>query len=101
MKHGTPSKENQEIGYQILDYYVRKNSFNYAAANKEMSSLAITDIRTDGDTVEIYTGRPGLLIGRKGANIDSLTNFLGKKVKIVESFHWNEILCAYDPAEVF
>jgi ribosomal protein S3 len=36
------------------------------------------------NSVSITTARPGLLIGKRGINIDALTHYLGTKVKIIE-----------------
>ena len=50
--------------------------------------------------LEIYTSRPGYLIGRKGKNIDALQEFLKDyKILIFESFNWNDILIPQNYAE--
>jgi ribosomal protein S3 len=35
-------------------------------------------------SITITTERPGILIGKRGTNIDALEKFLGTKVKIIE-----------------
>lgn len=89
----------QEIAAQIGVFFLRKNNNDYEAARKEILELRISEITYEnppGD-VAISLSRPGLLIGRRGEQIDSLTKFLGKQIKIVEvnqSLH--DYLLPYD-----
>jgi predicted PilT family ATPase len=91
-----PSQQAEGIGYAISSFYLNKHNQDYLAAQKEVEKLKIVNITIENDVVTISTSRPGLLIGRKGGNIDALEKHLDKKIKIVESFHWDEILVPYN-----
>lgn len=101
MIHNAPNADQEAIAHKISNFYLQKNANDYAKAKEEIEKLRIFDIRLNGENVEIYLGRPGLIIGKKGTNIDNLTAFLGEPVKIFKSFHWNDILVPteYDPAD--
>jgi hypothetical protein len=89
-----PSHEARTIGYEIAAYYLKKHG-NEEASNEAMGALRVTDIRVEGDKVEIHLCRPGLLIGSKGENIEGLIKHLNKKVHIVEAFDWGNVLRNY------
>lgn len=97
MVHNKPSPEIEKIGYAICSFYTAKYNHDYVEANKAMAMLQIRDIKKDSDVIEIYLGRPDLIIGRLGENIDALEKWLKCKIKIIETFCWEHILCAYDP----
>ena len=93
-----PSQELQDIGYEIGHFYLKKCGNNYQAAQKEVESLKITNIeKVNDDTINITLARPGLLIGRKGQNIEALVDHLKKKINITEGFHWDSVLVPEDP----
>jgi len=94
-----PSQQAEEIGYAISNFYLNKNNQSYSAAQKDVENLKITNITIENDVVTISIARPGLLIGCEGENIDALEKHLDKKIKIVESFHWDQILVPYDYSE--
>jgi ribosomal protein S3 len=80
--------------YRTLTRLIRKFAINVElddakivgqAIEKTMVDLRITKIELVNNEVIVTTGRPGLIIGRKGETIDKLTLFLGKHVKIVEA----------------
>jgi hypothetical protein len=98
-----PTKEEENIGYKINYFYCEKHKGNIEAAAKEVRSLKIKEIEIKGDTVEISLARPGLLIGRRGKNINALSEVLGMKTSVVECFHWEDIIVPleYDPADFF
>lgn len=96
-KHNTPPQEAQEVGYSISNFYLKKHNFVYPDAQREVEKLKITSIEVnDEGDVMIYLGRPGLLIGRRGENINDLSAFLNRKINVVESFHWDEIVVPFD-----
>lgn len=96
-KHDIPPQEAQDVGYEISNFYLKKHNFVHPAAQTEVENLRITSIEVDDEgDVTIYLGRPGLLIGAKGKNIGALSAFLNRKIKIVEAFHWDEIVVPYD-----
>lgn len=82
--------KEQEIARYISDYYVEKNKLDCDMAIKEINMLGITHIKFQYKNIYITLMRPGLLIGRRGINIDNLTVFLSNKlhtkinVKIIE-----------------
>lgn len=98
MIHNKPSKEQEEIGYKISSFYLQKHNGDYTTAREEVEKVRINNIEVRDNKVFIFTSRPGLLIGRKGENIDKLISILGP-IKIVESFDWNDILVPYDASE--
>jgi hypothetical protein len=76
--------EIREVAALIGQFYLRKHEGDYVAAEKAIVDLRISDLTVEGDKVTIVTARPGMLIGRRGTNIDELTAFLNKKVHIIE-----------------
>lgn len=78
--------ESKEVAARIGNFYLRKNNGDYAASQKEIEQLRISkvEVTVDGNCVIITTARPGLVIGRRGQNIDALTDALRMKVRIVE-----------------
>jgi ribosomal protein S3 len=91
--------ETLEIASQISSFYLRKYNFNTEAANAMIESLRIFDIKKEEGVIEIHTSRPGLLIGKKGSNIDGLTVHLGSPIKIVEVQSLSDLMLIYDPAD--
>jgi hypothetical protein len=79
------SERVQEIAKQIGQFYLKKHSGDYAAAEKEIRSLDIQRIVDTTTLVVVELTRPGILIGLKGSNIIALEDFLGKKIHIIEA----------------
>lgn len=88
-----------EAARKIGRFYLAKHNNDYAAAEKELNALQISRIEvTNTETfsslvrsqsppqtiISITTARPGILIGKRGQNIDNLAKYLGTKVHIVE-----------------
>ncbi|MCL2570060.1 MAG: 30S ribosomal protein S3 [Firmicutes bacterium] len=68
-------KEDNDIRKYIMENYSLKSGLNNCSISK------VTIERTAGRVaVNIYTGRPGMLIGQKGAGIDGLKKSLQKIV---------------------
>jgi hypothetical protein len=99
MKINQPSRELEEIGHEINSFYLKRFNYDYDAAAKAVTNLQVVSLELDGDDLVISLGRPGRLIGAKGTNIDALTVHLDRKIRIVESFHWDEILVPFDYSE--
>lgn len=76
--------EIREVASAIGQFYLQKNSGDYQAAEKEIHSLLISKIEVTHNSVSVTTGRPGLLIGRMGRNVDALSKFLKKEVRVIE-----------------
>ncbi len=78
-----------EAAMKIGVFYLQKNNGDYKKTEEEISKLQISKIEVD-DTlpnsvvISITTARPGMLIGRRGQNIDELTQYMGTKIKILE-----------------
>lgn len=80
------SEQIKEIANLIGDFYLNKNKGDYQKAAKEIYELQITDLcRLVDNIVVITTGRPGLLIGKKGDNIFALIDWLKRPIKIQEA----------------
>lgn len=75
----------REVGAQIGEYYLQKNNGDYESAGREVANLRVTDLSFIGvNRLAIKCCRPGLLIGRRGHNIDMLSQHIGMSVKVVE-----------------
>jgi hypothetical protein len=74
----------QQVAKRIGEFYLEKNGEDYDETAAELLRLQITKIEVEGDTVTITTNRPGMLIGNHAANIDGLSEFIEKKIKIIE-----------------
>ena len=89
------TEEEKKIIIQIGQFYLKKNDGDHDKTVKELTSLGIRRISlksqhfckfcTTGEAVEITLFCPGILIGKKGKNIENLEAFLGKHVAIVEA----------------
>lgn len=92
-----PTQLEEQIGYKISDFYLKKHNGNYKDAAKEVESLNIVRIHlNESKELVVESARPGLMIGRHGANINALQDFIGLKIRLIEAFHWNIILVPYD-----
>lgn len=91
--------ESREVARLIGEYYVAKNKElglkeSHMKAREELSSLGVTEIKASGNRVEITLQRPGLLIGRRGDNIDMLQKFLATKSKYTQvGIKEDKIIC--------
>lgn len=85
-------EEVKEAARNIGFFYLDKNQHDYAATEKEITDLRISKIEVTEKGIEITTARPGLLIGRRGMNIDALSKFLKTKLRIIEEV---DPLCSY------
>lgn len=72
--------ERQFIAQKTKEYYIRKY-VEQTLGNVGISSIKLKKIPL-GEKLVIYTSRPGLIVGSKGANIRSLTNVLKKKFNL-------------------
>ena len=81
---GVPKKDlskQKEIAQCIGGYYLIKNQGAYKKAMEEITELGITQVDVIKNKISIRLTRPGLLIGRRGANIDNLRIFLETQLK--------------------
>ena len=86
------SKEKEvisQIGRFFLERNLKKSDNEtkvhqvYLQTRKEIQILGITRIvLTSDNEIEIHLDRPGLLIGKKGEQIDALSEYLNKKYGI-------------------
>lgn len=103
------SEKVKEIAKSIGQFYLQKNNGDYIATEKEVLRLQIKKIEflirenPAGEQIHeaiITAGRVGLLIGKRGTNIDALTKHLGMKVKIMEDNDPLEsYLIPYEPVD--
>lgn len=91
-----PSPKHAEIGQQIGLFFLAQNNQDYQKTGEFLRNLCITDIREENDYLVIETARPGLLIGRKGQNIDGLIEHLKRPIHIHESFSWADVMTPMD-----
>ena len=88
------SDETKELASMIGFFYLEKNNHDYIKAEEEIKSLHITALTIKENSgsernycnpsIEITIGRPGLLIGPKGTNIEKLAKHLGRNILIKE-----------------
>jgi len=94
------SEEAKDAARKIGLFYLEKNNNNYEATEQEINKLRITKVDVTDNKVIIITERPGLLIGKRGENIDKLTEALGMNVHIIEEFDpLSAYLIPYDYSE--
>ena len=74
----------RDIAVKIGQFYLQKHNGDYEAAEKELVNTRITKIDIVVNTVHITAAHVGLLIGKRGQNIDNLSKFLETEVKIYE-----------------
>lgn len=91
-----PNVSLQGIAARIGLYFLEQNKEDYNKTREFIRDLDILDIQEDGEKISISTSRPGLLIGRKGKNIDGLTELFGKKIHIIEAFSWTDMITPVD-----
>lgn len=94
-----------EIGqfYLTLELEDPNNNISsdcYELAIKKLKELEITHIKISGNTLTIYLGRPGILIGKKGENIYKLERYLMAVTNIekIELFE-DSLYCHLFPVE--
>lgn len=73
--------ENKEIAQHIGNYYLERNNNDYLNTAEDIRNLGITRIDHTKDTIIITLQSCGLLIGRRGENIDKLLTYLISKTK--------------------
>lgn len=78
------SEEVKDVAEKIGLFYLKKNNGNFSAAEDEIINLQIVEIEVNESEIIITASRVGLLIGRRGENLDALVAHLQKKVKLRE-----------------
>lgn len=74
-----------EAATKLGQFYLNKNGGDYAKATDELYRLHIKEVAVaDDGTVTLTVGRIGLLIGKRGTNIDALSKFFGHPIRCVE-----------------
>ena len=98
----------KSYGKEVLEDVQIRKFLNQALANAEISKIEIEKAGDDNLRVTIHSGRPGVVIGKKGQEIDSLrteiARRLGKKnveisVQEVKSPESDAVLVAKNIAE--
>ena len=81
----TQRQRSQHMASQIGFYYLSLqpdfSDDSYKKAREDITMLGITDVNFDGTKVTITLTRPGLLIGRRGENLNKLQSFLYTEYK--------------------
>ncbi|MFW6311704.1 MAG: hypothetical protein ACOC1K_05660 [Nanoarchaeota archaeon] len=72
----------KEIYNAIGWFYFIKNKKDFEETRKEIERLQITDVIIYKDNIEIVLGRPGLLMGLRGYNIDNLYVYLKEEFEL-------------------
>ena len=72
--------ERQIVAQKMKENLIREIVFKYLG---KLSCSHIELQRTPlGEKIIVYTSRPGLIVGRKGANIKEITNILKEQLKM-------------------
>lgn len=104
----TIPEEVKDIAQEIGQYYLKKNDGNYELAGDDIRKLCISEIRVsnvlsskgvESREITIVTPYPGILIGRRGSNIDELAKHLMAQIKVVEEE--NALINYLVPYEVY
>lgn len=66
----------------IGHFYLHKHKNNYALAADEITKLQITKVEINQNKLCITAGRVGMLIGRRGENIDNLSKFVQSQLQM-------------------
>lgn len=94
-------KEVMNVLHDIGQFFLQENCGDYHKTEDDIRKLRILDVTVDGDVVYIYLCRVGLLIGRKGERITKLTEFLGKKIHMIEDNDINDMIVPWDDSQYF
>ena len=72
--------ERQIVAQKLKEYAIKEQIFAYLG---RLSCSHIKMQRTPlGERITVYTSKPGLIVGKKGANIKNLTQLLKTKFKL-------------------
>lgn len=74
----------RDVAQRIGLFYLQKNNGDYVKTEKDLTDLRIAKIEVNEKGVIVTTARPGLLIGKRGTNIDALAKHLKSEVRIIE-----------------
>ena len=91
--------ERQFVNQNVKEYLIQE----YVAANVSKGGHSHTKMQRTplGEKIIIYTSRPGLIVGRKGANIKKLTKDLKKKFELENpQIEISEIENIYSDAQI-
>lgn len=77
-------KKVKGVAKKIGEFFLQKNNNDYERTADEITNLHITKLEDDGDKIRITLGRPGMLIGKRGEQVDKLISYLGRKLHIIE-----------------
>ncbi len=78
------TKQDKQICSYIGHFYLTKHKEDYDAAEKEIQDTGFVRVECCGDMVIIEARRVGLLIGKRGTNVDALQVYLSKKIFVKE-----------------
>lgn len=104
------TEEIRKICYTIRDYHLEKHLEKYIktmslkdatiTARDEIIAYGITDVQENGGIVTITLTHSGLFIGRRGENIDAITEELKKiglkEIRLIEQQTMGFLLPYYD-----
>jgi ribosomal protein S3 len=89
--HRKREEKSRIIAQLIGEYYLNRNEKlsiskedRYKQARADLIDVGITQINIKNKKIIITAQRVGLLIGRRGDNIEALKNFLLSKTKYIE-----------------
>ena len=74
---------------QIGFFYLDKNNRDHEVTTKDIESLRIRDlVLVNPKKLKIFTARPGLILGRRGQNLDALQKHLNLEIEVEECDDW-------------
>lgn len=98
----------KSYGKEVLEDFQIRKFLSAALQNAEISKIEIEKAGDDNMRITLHSGRPGIVIGKRGADIDSLRNELARRwnkknvevsVQEVKTPEIDAVLVAKDIAE--
>ncbi len=78
------SKKVKDVAEKIGQFYLQKEGGDYDKAANSIRELGIEEILVVEKIVLIKTKRPGILIGKRGINLENLSKFLDMDIRPIE-----------------
>lgn len=81
-----------EKAREVGEFYLQKNNGDREKAEEEILRCEFLNMELIRGELYLYTSRPGVVIGKRGQNIDDLASFIGMPIKIIEENNINHFI---------